>query len=196
MQQVLIDKLGLVPHPEGGFFKETFRSGAEPMASKGKTDPAGSLTVEAEHRPARNELTSIYYMLTNDAPKQWLAANKSPHVHYWHAGAAIQYRWLEDDGVLREVVLGPDVTAGQVMQLPAPGGCFKCAHMIASDEHDFALVGEAVSPGFDFRDFNFVSTVDIDNRMGGRDAGEVMETLAPFVNPELTCDTDAYYKEE
>jgi uncharacterized protein len=81
----LISKLGLHPHVEGGFFREMYRSGATPMAPRGKTDTAGT-TDTREDGQKRNELTSIIYMLTRDQPMQCMCLNRSPLVHYWQGG--------------------------------------------------------------------------------------------------------------
>lgn len=60
--------LGLLPHPEGGFFKETYRSGATPGGSKGLTDEGGVLMeTSREPSPKRNVLTSIFYMSVRPA---------------------------------------------------------------------------------------------------------------------------------
>jgi hypothetical protein len=70
--QQLVDKLGLIPHPEGGFFREVYRSGAEPMASKGETDPAGAtLAATGRTPPERNVMTSIYWLLNRESPVGW-----------------------------------------------------------------------------------------------------------------------------
>lgn len=147
--------LGLIPHPEGGYFLETFRAGATPMLSRGQTDTTGTLVATpAREGRERNSLTSIYYMLTRDSPRQWWANNISDHVHYWHGGGEVVYRVIERDGVLSTHTLGP-----KQPQLVVRGGAYKCAQLDPSAE--YALLGEAVAPGFDFRDFKFVTVDDL-----------------------------------
>ena len=141
----LIHHLGLIPHPEGGYFAETYRSGATPMASKGATDATGALMATDRSPPERNVQTSIYYMLDSASPQQWLACNHSPHVHYWHAGGPITYHLIHPDGWHETQVLGPDVTEGQVMQLAVAGGVYKAAQLQSGA--DYGLLGEAVAPG-------------------------------------------------
>jgi uncharacterized protein len=192
-QAQMIEALALIPHPEGGFFRETFRSGARPMASKGKTDPAGALTHTDRAPPERNELTSILYTLTDAQPRQRLAVNKSSHVHYWHAGASCVYHLLSPSGEYRAVTLGPNVLAGEVLQLPVKGGIYKCAQKVCGPGvPDFALLGEAVAPGFDFRDFALVSEEQAAAPLGAAQR-EALDALRPMIKPELTCDTDAFY---
>ncbi len=75
------------PHrtpPLGGFFKETYRSGAVAGACKGLTDTAGTL-MDTDRGGPRNVLTSIYYMLTKAAPVGYWHMNKSTIVHYFQA---------------------------------------------------------------------------------------------------------------
>lgn len=63
--QQYVDALGLIAHPEGGYFRETFRAGSAPMSTKGKTDESADLMpTPSRAGGVRNPLTSIYYMLT------------------------------------------------------------------------------------------------------------------------------------
>ena len=124
----VVSSLQLIPHPEGGYFRETYRSGATPMASRGRTDPAGALTATNRPGTERNELTSIIYMLTKDSPKQAMVSNISAHVHYWHAGASLRYSVVHPDGSVTHHVLGPNVAAGEQLQVRLPGtySCVFC----------------------------------------------------------------------
>jgi len=91
----IVKKLGLIPHPEGGFFRETHRAGGTPMTARGETDfnvPNDDLvaTNRTDRRPdsdgRRNALTSIFWMPTRASPTLLLAINLSDHVHYYHSG--------------------------------------------------------------------------------------------------------------
>ena len=94
----------------------------------------------------RNVLTSIYYCLTTDSPRQWWAHNMSDHIHYWHGGGSLTYHVVHPDGRYERHVLGPRADRGETMQLTVRGGSFKCAHLEAGCG-DFVLLGEAVAPG-------------------------------------------------
>jgi predicted cupin superfamily sugar epimerase len=159
--QTLIDRLGLVPHPEGGYFREVYRSGAETMRSNGETDPRGALMRTDRQPPGRNVLTSIYWLLDERAPVGWFCRNASAHVHYFHAGAGITYHVIRPDGAQERHRLGADVTAGEVFQLVVEGGCWKAAEL---DRGGYCLIGEAVAPGFDFRDFAFGTRDELSRR--------------------------------
>lgn len=91
--ETLVKKLGLIPHPEGGFFLETHRSGSIPMTTKGQTDlnvPSDDLVLTSrtdrrpDHNGHRNALTSIYWMPTSSS-KLCLVVNRSDIVHYYHS---------------------------------------------------------------------------------------------------------------
>jgi predicted cupin superfamily sugar epimerase len=135
-----IQTLRLAPHPEGGYFRETYRS-AE--------------TVEASHLHPRfggprAHSTAIYFLLPG-AQISALHRIKSDEVWHFYAGGALTLTLIHPDGRLDAVRLGPDPTRGEAFQAIVPAGCWYGA---AVDDHDaYALVGGTVSPGFDFADF-------------------------------------------
>lgn len=131
----LIKQLSLVEHIEGGYFAETYRS--KDIVS---TNREGQ---------ERNGLTSIYYLLTEDRAIDHLHKNKSDIIHYFHAGSPITYLILYPEGNLEKIKLGFDLSKGEVPQLLVPGGCWKAAVL---EQGEFGLLGEAVAPGFDYRD--------------------------------------------
>ncbi|MCC2615729.1 cupin domain-containing protein [Aestuariibacter halophilus] len=134
----LIKGLGLTPHVEGGHYLETYRSAAT-------CDPD-------DGRGNRSLLTSIYYLLSKDSPIGHFHKNHSDIVHYFHAGDAITYYLIFDDGHIETPVLGPDVSAGQTLQLIVPGGVWKASHLLDNGSAGYGLIGEAVAPGFDYQD--------------------------------------------
>ena len=131
----LIEQLSLVEHIEGGYFSETYRS-------------ENTLTTAREGKE-RNILTSIYYLLTDERPIDYLHKNQSDILHYFHAGSPITYLIVYPDGRFNRVKLGLDIAKGETVQLLVPGGCWKAAVLEAGE---FGLLGEAVAPGFDYRD--------------------------------------------
>jgi len=159
------------------------------MTSKGKTDDAGTLMAASGREGGkRNVLTSIYYCLTTGSPRQWWANNMSDHIHYWHGGGSLTYHVVHPDGSYERKVLGPRADKGEVLQLVVRGGSFKCAHL-ERGAGDFVLLGEGVAPGFDFRDFAFVT------------AGELKALVPPeryallkvFLKEQPESEFDAYY---
>lgn len=139
-KQDLIQKLSLVKHVEGSYFSETYRS---------------CLTIDtAREGNQRNLITSIYYLLTKEQPIGYFNKNQSPILHYFHGGSPLTYLILSENGHLERVKLGFDVTKNQVPQLLVPENCWK-ATILESGE--YGLLGEAVSPGFDYRDMSLAT---------------------------------------
>lgn len=139
----LIAKLSLIKHVEGGYFCETYRSDITTRTSRQGSE--------------RSQLTSIYYMLTDDRPIGYFHKNKSDIVHYFHAGSSLTYLIVHPEGKLERVQLGFDVTKGDLPQLIVPGGCWKATLL---EKGEFGLLGEAVAPGFDYRDMELAKTDD------------------------------------
>lgn len=138
----VIAALQLEPHIEGGFFRRTY-------VAQQQVD---------HHSSPRALMSSIYYMLTDDNPTGHLHRNHSDIMHYWHAGGALRYSLITADGELRNTVLGPDLAAGEQLQLLVPGGWWKATELVRGE---FGLLSEAVSPGFDFADMTLARFADI-----------------------------------
>lgn len=150
----IISLLGLEQHPlEGGYFRKTYES---------------SLDIGN-----RRLLTSIYYLLTKDSPVCFLHRNRADILHYHHLGAPITYVIIAPDGKLAEKILGPDLQQGQRPQLLVPGGYWKAAQLCAGD---YALISEAVSPGFVYAD-NEIATEDL----VGQHFPEMRELLKGYI---------------
>lgn len=192
--ETLVKELGLVPHPEGGFFLETHRCGSTPMSSKGETDlkvPDEDLvlTNRTNRRPdgdgRRNALTSIYWMPTGTSPKLYLTINISDAVHYYHGGEPFEYILVDPQAKkTQRVVLGANVLAGHRFQLPVKGGIWKCGHLLvdptadpSSSKESYCLIGEALGPGFDFHDFTWVTA-----KMVKEMVPDLWKTLQPFLH--------------
>ncbi|MEL6249018.1 MAG: cupin domain-containing protein [Cyanobacteria bacterium J06648_16] len=143
-KQDLIEQLGLIEHVEGGYFAETYRAEATMTTERVGCD--------------RNVLTSIYYLLTDDRPVDHLHKNRSDILHYFQAGSPITYLLITPDGQLETHTLGLNLAAGEVPQLLVPGGYWKAA-VLKSGE--YGLLGEAVAPGFDYRDMEIAQAATI-----------------------------------
>lgn len=155
----LITKLQLVPHPEGGYFREIYRSGAEPMHSHGITDKGGKTMMPPGRRQSlRNISTSIYYLLTKNNSIDFLHRDQSDIVRYYHGGGTILAKFVTPDGRIEKHRLGMNLDRGDVPQLITPGGCWEALELV---QGDWALVGESVTPGFDYRDMTMATEEDI-----------------------------------
>jgi hypothetical protein len=136
----VIRLLNLQPHPvEGGFFRETYRSA--------DTLPAPVLPA---HGGPRSVSTAIYYLLKPGHVSE-LHVLPGEEVFHFYLGSPVRMLQLWPAGCGREVVLGPDLAAGQVPQLVVPGGVWQGTRLVGAE--GFALLGCTVAPGFDYADY-------------------------------------------
>ena len=124
----IISKLGLVPHPEGGYFRETFR--------------------DDRQVDGRSVGTAIFYMLRKGEISHWHRVDAAEIWHYY-AGAPLKLRISKDEGATQSLVLGPNLDAGQLPQHVVPADWWQSARSMG----DWTLVGCTVSPGFEFSGF-------------------------------------------
>lgn len=127
----LIERLDLRPHPEGGFFRETFRS---------------EQTVRSPDGTARRALTTIYFLLTADRHSTWHRL-ASDEVWHFHRGDPVAIEVIDAVGRAKQTVLGPDGPWHGAI----PAASHFAAHVDTSN--GYALVSCDVAPGFEFADF-------------------------------------------
>jgi len=127
----VIELLRLAPHPEGGFYRQTFRG----LAIEG---------VEGE----RFASTAIYYLLQAGKISAWHRVVDADEVWHFYAGAPLELTLA--DGPKRTImVLGSDLAAGQRPQGAVPVGVWQTARSLG----EWTLVGCTVAPGFRFESF-------------------------------------------
>lgn len=127
----IISWLGLFPHPEGGFYRETFRDNAT---------PAGS---------ARAASTAIYFLLPAGVVSRWHRVDAAEAWH-WYAGAPLLLSITPPDGSDIEThQLGIDLGNGERPQAVVPAGCWQQAQSLGA----WTLTGCTVAPGFEFSGF-------------------------------------------
>lgn len=136
----LIEKLDLQPHPEGGFFKEMYRS-------KGEINVDGLST---EFMGRRSFSTCIYFLLTSDTFSAFHKINQDEIWHFY-MGSPIQLHTISPGGIHEEHIIGNDIKNLQQPQLVVPKEHWFAASVM--DKNSYALVGCTVAPGFDFQDF-------------------------------------------
>ncbi len=130
----VIAALGLEPHPEGGWYRETFR------------DPRGD-------GEGRAHSTAIYYLLRAGERSAWHRIDAAELWHF-HAGDPLRLRLRMDGEGEREVALGVDLMAGQRPQGLVPAGVWQAAESLGA----WTLVGCTVAPGFLFERFELQAT--------------------------------------
>lgn len=134
----LAEQLDLQAHPEGGWYRETWRS-ALVFSPEGYGGP-------------RSVATAIYYLLHPGEQSRWHVV-RSDELWLWHGGGPLTLRMGgsgDRPAAVGVVMLGGDVRAGQHPQAVVPGGTWQCAAPAADAP---ALVSCVVAPGFDFADF-------------------------------------------
>lgn len=137
----IIQNLQLQPHPEGGYFKETYRS-------------HGTINEEnlgSNFSGMRNYATAIYFLLTSDS---FSAFHRIKQDEIWHfyKGSPIKLHIISEEGQHTTVIIGNDLEKGECPQYVVKAGDWFAAEVIK--ENAYSLVGCTVSPGFDFRDFD------------------------------------------
>jgi predicted cupin superfamily sugar epimerase len=124
----IIARLQLVPHPEGGHYRETFR---DP-----RTDASG-----------RAASTAIYFLLARGERSHWHRVDATEIWHF-HAGAPLLLQIADENGH-RNLHLGCDLTRTEAPQAVVPSGAWQAAESLG----DWTLVGCTVAPGFTFAGF-------------------------------------------
>ena len=131
--------LDLEPHPEGGYFRETFRS------------TAGS--------GGRAASTAIYFLVTGEAPS-CLHRVDADEVFHHYAGAPVEQLVIDAGGGAEARWLGTDWQAGQRPQAIVPAGAWQGCRVTVADA--WALLGCTVAPGFDFSGFQLADSATAD----------------------------------
>lgn len=144
-----IQTLGLVRHPEGGWFRETYRSA--------ETIPAPALPERFEGK--RCFSTAILFLLQRGEISA-LHRIRSDEIWHFHEGAPLTVQLITPEGEQREILLGRDVSRGESFQAVVPAGCW----FGAETRGDFSLVGCSVAPGFDFDDFQMADRRELTGR--------------------------------
>jgi predicted cupin superfamily sugar epimerase len=131
--------LKLEPHPvEGGHFRRTYTS-------------SHSIQIERGGQPATRAMgTTIYYLLEPGTFSE-MHVLASDELFHFYLGDPVEMLQLWPDGRSEVVVLGPDLAAGQHVQLLVPAGVWQGTRLIGDGE--VALLGCSVVPGFDFADY-------------------------------------------
>lgn len=144
----LVKSLKLAPHPEGGYFKETYRSlGMIPQESLPKVFDGD-----------RHYATGIYYLLQSD---DFSAFHRIHQDEMWHfyMGDALEITMISEAGELSKIQLGQDIYNGEVLQFTVPKDYWFAAKV--KTPHGYALLGCTVAPGFDFRDFELADRKEL-----------------------------------
>ena len=131
--EAVINRLGLQPHPEGGFYREIFRD--EPDDG------------------SRGAATSIYFLLKAGQRSHWHRVD-AIEIWHFHAGAPLLLSIANSDtSRVTSMTLGADILAGHESQAVVPVQAWQAAECVSADENGWSLVGCTVAPAFSFDGF-------------------------------------------
>lgn len=131
----LIEELQLASHPEGGWYRETWRAEAD--------------------KKGRSAGTAIIFLLRSDEASHWHTVD-AEELWFWQGGDPIQLRIAaSDQGPVETVILGGAVDAGQTLQAKVPTGAWQAARPahIGTEPFGYSLMSCVVVPGFEFAGF-------------------------------------------
>jgi len=149
----LIRRFDLKPHPEGGFFSETYRSAERVSRVDTAATTSAAATDAAPMSPAQTRAasTAIYYLLCDGAHSAWHRI-RSDEVWHFYAGGPLNVHVLDAGGKLVTHKLGNALLhRDAVFQAVVPAGLWFAAE--CADPADYALAGCTVAPGFEFSEF-------------------------------------------
>ncbi len=126
--QFIIRTLGMAPHPEGGWYVETFRAAAQPGT--------------------RSAVTAIYFLLEEDQRSHWHRVDAS-EIWLWHAGSPLRLHLSPDGRETETILLGSAIAAGQRPQAVVPEAVWQSAESMGA----WSLVSCIVAPAFEFAGF-------------------------------------------
>ena len=144
----LIGHYQLQPHPEGGWYKETYKSSEQ--------IPATALPVR--FGGGRSFSTAIYFLLDQG---NFSAFHKIKSDECWHfySGDILEVFVITPDGNLQITRLGSDISNGELFQFMVPANCWFASRPAAKSSYCF--VGCTVAPGFDFADFELAAAKEL-----------------------------------
>ncbi|MBB5574112.1 MULTISPECIES: cupin domain-containing protein [Rhizobium] len=128
----IIEALSMQPHPEGGWYVQTFRD---------------------EHGGSRGHSTAIYYLLQAGQRSHWHRVRDAAEVWHYYAGAPLALHRSADGKASETIVLGIDLVKGERPQAIIPADWWQSAESLG----DFTLVGCTVAPGFEFSSFEMAA---------------------------------------
>ena len=148
MKNELIDYYSLMPHPEGGWYKETYKSN-ESIKKSG---------LPKRFKGKRFLSTSIYFLLEKGDFSAFHKIKSDECWHFYSGGALLIYLINERDE-METVKLGNNFKEGELFQYVVPSNCWFAS--VPDKNSSFSFVGCTVSPGFDFDDFELANKKDL-----------------------------------
>ncbi len=144
----LVEKFQLLPHPEGGYYKEMYRS----------TELIQPSALPERFSGGRNFSTAIYFLLEQE---NFSAFHRIQSDECWHfyAGQSLHVNIIHPNGQYELIRLGNNLTQGETFQAVVPAGSWFASETATGGT--FSFVGCTVSPGFDFADFELATAASL-----------------------------------
>lgn len=141
MIKKIIEQLQLIPHPEGGWYRETWRSTTQTTLENGDIRSSG---------------TSIYFLIPHGVTMHWHKV-KSAEIWHFYSGSPLVLELKNNALETEEILMGNQLEAGFVPQATVNPNQWQRAYSLGA----YSLVGCTVSPGFDFSDFTMTENEPI-----------------------------------
>ncbi len=144
----LVEKFQLVPHPEGGFYKEMYRS----------QEVIDKASLPDRFLGDRHFATAIYFLLEKN---NFSAFHRIQSDECWHfyAGQTLHVHVIHLNGEYEKIALGNNINQGETFQAMVPAGSWFASETAPGS--DFSFVGCTVAPGFDFADFELAKAEEL-----------------------------------
>lgn len=146
--ETIIRQLNLIPHPEGGYYRETHRS----------TQTIPSAALLNDYDGERSVSTAIYYLITKDSFSA-LHRIRSDELFHFYGGDPVSMIQIHPNGQQDTFTLGCRIDQGDTPQVLVPQNTWQGLKLNPGGE--YALLGCTVAPGFDFKDFQMGSRADL-----------------------------------
>ena len=146
--QYWIEKLNLQKHPEGGYYRETYRC----------LDTVNNDHSLLRYNGKRNASTAIYYLLCDE---EFSAFHRleSDEIFHFYSGSSLVVHIITSQGDYQAIKLGNNPEKNEVLQLVIPHHCWFASAV--SQPNSYSLIGCTVAPGFDFSDFTLAKKEDL-----------------------------------
>ena len=143
-----IDGLGLIAHPEGGYYRESYRSNL--------TIPREALS--PQFTGPRLVSSAIYFLIEGDNFSAFHRLRSDEMWHFYYGGPLVVHV-IDEAGHYSAIQVGSDFEMGEVPQAVVKAGCWFASRL--RDPESYALVGCTVAPRFDFEDFELAKRSDL-----------------------------------
>ena len=175
--QAWINRLGMVEHPEGGFFHENYRA----------TETVPKSALPARYRFDHSFSTAIYYLLAG-ADFSSFHRIASDEIWHFYDGSTLMVHLINANRGYSSHLLGVHVEEGDVPQLVIPRDTWMAAEMV--DKTTYGLIGCTVAPGFDFADFEMADPAKLIQQFPEREALIRRLTRSGRDVPDMIADMD------